>query len=136
MTFINCGIGIDMTTVDDSGSVSLIDSSATNTGIIMNGAASTLLENVMNTNSGPTLLVNGNTLVSGSLVKQTYVYGHVYTNVTGPDVVSTGMYLNYTDRGSMTDDNGDYLYKAQPTYAEYSAKAFVSVKDVGAMGKL
>jgi len=136
MTFSNCGIGLDFTTADDSGSISLIDSYASNTGIVMKGAASALLENIRTTGSGPTLQVGDNILVTGdtALVQKTFVYGHVYTNTSGPDVASTGMFLPYTDRGELVDANGDYVYKAQPQYTSYGSNAFVSVKDVGARG--
>jgi len=135
MTFINCGIAVDMTTADTTGDISLIDSAADNCGVVVNGSATFILENIHVTNSGPTLLVGGTAMITGSLDQKTYAYGHVYYDNTGTLVASTGTYLPYTKRGNvLVDGTGKYLIKAQPQYTQYSAQAFVSVKDVGAKG--
>ncbi|KAI9655083.1 MAG: hypothetical protein M1821_005566 [Bathelium mastoideum] len=135
MHFEDCGIAVDAGGAGTAGSVSLIDSTANDCGIVVNGSSSFLLENVRATNSGPLLFVNGTSKISStSLEGRTFVVGDVYTNNDGVPKQSAGSYLAYTNRGALTDDNGFYLAKSQPQYTEYSADAFVSVNDVGARG--
>lgn len=71
-SFAFAGTGIDATGI--SGSLVVIDSSATSVGTMINGAQnSIILENI--SNSGPTVQFGGNTVLSGS-VSDTWVYGH------------------------------------------------------------
>ena len=135
MSFEDCGIAMDVGQADVAGSVSLIDSTANDCGIVLNGSSSFLLENVRVTNSGPLLYINGTSrLSSNSLDERTYVVGHVYTNNDGVPLQSAGNYLPYTDRGALTDSDGLYLAKTQPQYSQFGADAIVSVKDFGARG--
>lgn len=134
MHFEGCGIGLDVGGIDDTGSVALIDSTADNVGTVVNGSTSLVLENLHVTKSGPVLRVNGTTRVVGSLDKKTYVLGHVYYDNREQVTAPNGTYVSYTQRGALTDENGLYLAKTQPQYTDYSANAFVSVKDHGANG--
>lgn len=134
MHFSGCGIGVDVGGIDDTGSVALIDSYAEDTGVVVNGSATLVLENIAVSDCGSVLRVNNSTKVSGSLEGKTYVVGHVYYDNKNHVVNSTGTYLPYTKRGALTDGNGDYLIKTQPQYTEYGADAFISVKDHGAAG--
>ena len=136
MHFESCGIGVDLGGIDDAGSVSIIDSTAVNTGVVVNGSASLVLENLHVTRSGPVLRINNQTKVAGSLDQKTYVFGHLYTNNDDRVTVSNGTLVPYTKRGTLTDTDGLYLAKPQPQYTEFSASAFVSVKDHGAKGML
>ncbi|KAF2104926.1 pectin lyase-like protein [Rhizodiscina lignyota] len=134
MHFEGCGIGVDVGGIDDTGSVALIDSTADNVGTVVNGSANLVLENLHVTNSGPVLRINGTNKVTGSLDEKTYVVGHLYYDNKDDLVASKGTYVPYTKRGALTDGDGLYLQKPQPQYTEYSADAFVSVKDHGAKG--
>ncbi|KAL9078318.1 MAG: hypothetical protein Q9157_002749 [Trypethelium eluteriae] len=135
MHFEDCGIAIDVGQADTAGSVSLIDSTADDCAVVLNGSSSFLLENVHVTNSGPLLYVNGTSRVLGNdLEDQTYVIGHLYFNSNGTLVQSMGQSLPYTERGALTDGDGLYLAKSQPQYIEYGADSVVSVKNVGARG--
>ena len=136
MHFEDCGIAIDAGGAGTAGSVSLIDSTANDCGVVLNGSSSFLLENLHVTNSGPLLFVNGTSRINNtSLDGQTFVLGNVYTNNDGNPPQPAGYFLPYTKRGSLTDANGLYLVKPQPQYTEYGANAFVSVKDFGARGE-
>lgn len=135
MHFYGCGIGVDVGGIDDTGSVALIDSYAENTGVVVNGSSTLVLENIAVSDCGSVLRVNNSTKLSGSLEGKTYVVGHVYYDNKNHIVNSTGSYLPYTKRGALTDGNGNYIFKAQPQYTEYSADAFISVKDHGAAGE-
>ena len=117
-----------------TGSVNMIDSSCDTCGIVMNGTSSMILENIKVTNSGPTLVANGVTILSGSLVGKTYAVGHVFRDNGDHLTVTNGTFLPYTKRGSLTDSSGMYYSKAQPQYTNYPISAFASVKDLGAKG--
>lgn len=133
--FENCGIGVDVGGMDDAGgSVALIDSTADNTGAVVNGSTTLVLENIHVTNSGPMLQVNGTSKLSGGLDGKTYIVETVYYNNTDTVIHTTGTYVPYANRGSLTDSSGYYLAKAQPQYQDYPSSAFVSVKDHGAKG--
>lgn len=136
ITCSNVGICVDVGAQGVTGSVNLIDSFCDTCAVVVNGSASVILENVEVANSGPTLFVNGTSKVTGSLSGKTYALGHIYYNNTDTVIDSRGTYLPYTQRGSLTDGNGLYYIKPQPQYTNYPASAFVSVKDVGAKGKL
>lgn len=133
--FEGCGIGVDISGIDDAGgSVTLIDSTADNTGVVVNGSTTLVLENIYVTNSGPILQVNGESKLSGSLDGKTYVVGTVYYNNTDTVIHTNGTFVPYANRGTLTDSSGYYLAKAQPQYQDYPSSAFVSVKDHCAKG--
>lgn len=152
---VNVGICVDMGPIDVSGSISMIDSSCDNCGIVVsmkrhsssglycrltvtlqvNGTSSILLENIAIQRSGPTLQLNGNAKDIGDLVGKTYASGHIYQDQSGNPTESNGTFLSYTERGSLTDTDGKYFVKKQPQYLDYPVSAFASVKDAGARGK-
>lgn len=84
--FLDRGIAIDMSGHDTAGPMSSIDSSAYSVGNVVNGAANTVLGKLAVANPGPTLSVDGERKITGSLLGQTYMYSHVYNNTMGPQI--------------------------------------------------
>ncbi|CAK4031656.1 Glucan 1,3-beta-glucosidase [Lecanosticta acicola] len=130
----NVGICVDAGQIDITGSVSLIDSSCDTCGVVVNGSANVLLENIDVNNSGPTLKINGTSRGISNLVGKTYASGHVYKGASGQPVAANGTFLPYTQRGSLVDASGKYFTKKQPQYEDLPASAFASVRDAGAKG--
>ncbi|KAH8916655.1 glycoside hydrolase family 55 protein [Atractiella rhizophila] len=132
--FTNVNIGVDLTTMDDTGSVSVIDSRAQNTSIVLktDNQRSVLLENIRNADSATTVLLNGNAAVKGSFAG-TWALGNVYRDNSGIPKFTSGA-IPTTDRGTLTAEDGKYVTKALPQYGQYGAEAFASVKDAGAVG--
>ncbi|KAK4931428.1 hypothetical protein LTR49_002129 [Elasticomyces elasticus] len=125
----NVGACIDLGQEDVAGGVNLIDSWCDGCGVVVNGSSSVVLENVVVTDSGPTVLVNGTAKLSGSLEGKTWALGHVYNDDL---TIDNGTFLPYTNRGNLADQTGRYYTKPQPQYANLPVSAFVSVKDCGA----
>ncbi|KAG0133222.1 pectate lyase superfamily protein-domain-containing protein [Tuber indicum] len=135
-SFTNCGTGIDMGGNGVAGSVSLIDSSASSVGVVVNafktgnGAGSLVVENFVSTNSGATVAQSngGQTLVSGS-VSNTWVMGNA-----NPGDYQGGTYYTTSRSPSLLAPNGKYFLMPQPQYQQYGNDQFVNVKDQGAKG--
>jgi len=117
-----------------TGSLTVIDSSCNDCGVMVNGSSSFILENISNTNSGPILKTNGQERLSGDLLGKTYAVGHVHESNNGSVEVSTGRFLEPTARGNLVDAKGHYFTKSQPQYADWDVSSFSSVKDCGAKG--
>lgn len=119
-----------------AGSVTLIDSSASSVGVVVNayksgnGEGSLVIENFSSTNSGPTVQQSngGQTLVSGS-IPNTWVMGNA-----NPGNYQGGTYYTTNRAGSLVASNGKYFTMAQPQYEEYDVSQFVNVKDQGVKG--
>lgn len=135
MHFENCNIGVQYA-ADDSGGLSIIDSTAIDTNTVVSyGNATLLLENIDVQGGNATLVIGGNTVVNGGLVGKTFVWGHVYNSPTSGLSVDDGVFLPYTQRSpALITSSGNYYIKPQPQYTQYGAGAFVSVKNQGAKG--
>ncbi|KAH8601293.1 glycoside hydrolase family 55 protein [Bisporella sp. PMI_857] len=145
----NCGRGIYMAGLNNGaqavGSVTLIDSSITNTpiGIVTARGSSPnpitggslILENVRLNNvpvavQGP----NSNTVLAGSTSLSTisaWGQGHSYTP-TGPTVFQGT--IAASTRPSSLVSGTDYYERSKPQYANLPASQFVSVRNAGAKG--
>ncbi|KAJ6101768.1 hypothetical protein N7486_004195 [Penicillium sp. IBT 16267x] len=117
--------GIDATGI--SGSLVVIDSSASNLGtMISSGANSITLENI--SNSGTTLQINGQTVLSGN-VGDTWVYGHYYARGSWSAQTAAGLDLT-TPRSASLLSGGKYVTVAPPTYQQYSVNNVINIKTV------
>ncbi len=134
-TFEYNRIGIDMSFRHDQ-SVILLDSTASNVGIVVNtlaeqtGDSSLVIEN-FSAGSGLTSVVsaNGTSILSGS-VPNTWVYGNVYTP-GGPNTGSHQTGNTYaTPRSSSLLVKGKYFTMQPPTYQDYDVSQFINVKQV------
>lgn len=113
----------------------MIDSSCHDCGAVVNGSSAFVLENIACVNSGPMLRMDGQDRLIDDLLGKTYTVGHVHKSNNGTvEDFAQGTYLDPTERGKLVDQNGKYLSKSQPQYAEWDASAFSSVKDCGAKG--
>lgn len=128
--FNNGHTGIDAT--GTSGSLTVVDSSASGLEHFViagesNGAGnSVILENVQN--SGATVTVDGNPLVSGS-IENTWVRGHLYS-AGNPQAQRVNGKTVTTSRSSALVSGGKYFTKSAPTFQEYSASQVLNIKNV------
>ncbi|KAH8777176.1 pectate lyase superfamily protein-domain-containing protein [Hyaloscypha sp. PMI_1271] len=142
MTFENGATAIDVSNCG-TGDISLIDSSASFIGVVVNacssqsGQGSVLIENFQNTNSGPTVKAGSSTLLLGSM-EGTWVTGNVYVDNMNNPVVDHKQTetLPSTNKPEalLVSGTGKYLTKVPPQYEQYSSSQFASVKDFGAIG--
>jgi len=135
ITCDNVGICIDLGDTGVTGSINVIDSSCSNCGVVVNGSAPALLENIKSYSSGPMLQVAGHAQLNESLESRKYVVGRVHYNNDGSAVTSQGTFLPYTERGDLAGDVGLYHTKSQPQHEDYPASSFASVEDAGAKGQ-
>ena len=117
-----------------TGSLSMIDSSCNDCGVMVNGSSSFVLENLSSTNSGPMLKTDGQDKLIGNILGNTFAAGNVHMSNSGNGRTSTGRFLPPTSRGSLVDDKGHYFTKSQPQYADWDISSFSSVKNCGAKG--
>jgi len=135
ITCSGVGICVDAGGQGTTGSLSMIDSSCHDCGVVVNGSSAFVLENIASTDSGPMLKIDGQDRLTGGLSGKTYAVGHVHKSNNGTvEDFAQGTLLDPTERGKLTDQNGKYLSKSQPQYAEWDASAVSSVKDCGAKG--
>jgi glucan 1,3-beta-glucosidase len=145
----NCQKGIDMSaggsTAQNVGSVTLIDSSITNTpiGIITAynppsstppTAGSLIVENVALSNVPIAIQSNGNTVLAGTTGTTTIAgwgEGHEYTP-TGPRSFEGPITPN-SRPGSLVS-GGKYYVRSKPQYNTLAASSFSSVRSAGATG--
>lgn len=80
------------------------------------------------------LQVDGKEKLADTLEGKTYTIGHVHTSANGTMENVQGEYLDPTERGTLTGNDGRYFSKAQPQYADWDASNIASVKDHGAKG--
>lgn len=130
------GICIDAGGDGTTGSLSVIDSSCEDCGTVVNGSSSFLLENIASASTGSMLKTNGQDILTGDLVGQTYAVGHLYATNNGTVDDTQGTYLDPTDRGNLVGEDGKYFTKSQPQYEDWDVSSFSSVKDHGAKGAL
>ena len=133
--FESNAVGIDMSQ-DGGHSVTLIDSTASNTGTAVKtvtrstGDHSLIIENfIADAGLKATVTASGEIILSGS-VPDTWVYGNVYS----PGGPATGKHMigntYHTPRSSSLLSNGKYLTVSPPTYQEYGLDRFINVKQV------
>ncbi|KAL2219267.1 putative exo-beta-1,3-glucanase [Thermoascus aurantiacus ATCC 26904] len=130
--FENAGTGIDAS--GTSGSLTVIDSSGTSIGTLVssynsgNAGNSIILENIQMTNSGSTVTLNGNTVLSGN-VADTWVHGDLYTSGNPSKQYVSGQTVT-TPRSSVLLSDGKYFTMPPPTYQEYGVDQVINIKSV------
>ncbi|KAK4561740.1 hypothetical protein LTR86_004419 [Recurvomyces mirabilis] len=146
----NCSVGLNMSsggnTAQSVGSVTLIDSSISNTQVgILSAhgpnsqpptAGSLALENVVFNNVGTALIdnfPNNNTAIAGgSLTVSGYAQGHAYTP-NGPNNIQ-GTITPDPRPQSLLQGNGKYYERSKPQYEKYSVNQILSARSFGATG--
>jgi glucan 1,3-beta-glucosidase len=151
ITIDNCSVGIDITSLTDSGTlnvggITVIDSSITNTPVFIKTArnatslpasgGSIALENVQLMNV-PIAIQNigGETVLAGSAdqtVISSYVTGHTYTP-NGP-VVADGLSEPFPRPSSLITSSGAFYTRSKPQYETLDVSNFISARDSGAKG--
>ncbi|CAK7200150.1 hypothetical protein SEUCBS139899_002840 [Sporothrix eucalyptigena] len=143
MNFTGGSVGID-TTSGGCELLNLIDSSASNTSVLVKApVASTaptvqnslVLENVIvDTTVASTVQAGQTTAFTGSTEPGTaWIHGHVYTNETSetqPLSAPAGKVVPVVRPATLVDKTGAYHTIVQPTYSEYNLSQVVNVKDV------
>ncbi|KAL3484993.1 pectate lyase superfamily protein-domain-containing protein [Aspergillus germanicus] len=136
-TLQNGATGIDASGI--SGSITVIDSSGTSLGNMLissnaGGSAqnSIILDNVDCTNSGSTVSLNGNAVLTGS-VTNTWVHGNLYSGGATSPTYESGLHVTTARTDVLLDSNSKYFTMAPPTYAAYSADQFINVKSVSGL---
>ncbi|PWY92822.1 exo-beta-1,3-glucanase [Aspergillus heteromorphus CBS 117.55] len=135
IVFLGCqfeqgNLGIDAQ--GTSGSLTVIDT----TGVGMNTLISThssntagnsiVLDNILN--SGPTVSVGGNAILSGNM-PDTWVHGHVYTPGDNQFQPEQGRIVT-TARTPPLLSGKNYFTMAPPTYKEYDVGQILNIKNV------
>ncbi|EAW11685.1 putative exo-beta-1,3-glucanase [Aspergillus clavatus NRRL 1] len=135
--FQNGATGIDASGI--SGSLTVIDSSANYLGnmVISSNAGgkaqnSIILDNVQCTNSGSTVSLNGNTVLSGS-VTNTWVHGNQYSGGSTTPAYQQGSQVNTPRTNVLVGANSNYFSMKPPTYAQYSSNQFINIKSVSGL---
>lgn len=134
-TFDTVGLGIDMSS-NGLGSLVLLDSTSTNSGIVVRFHDSSndggkrnsqlVIQNLVHdTNNAIAVDTNHNLKLAATDKVDTWVWG----NVT-PGEYRSGQHLT-TTRPDVLLSNGKYFTRAQPTYAGYSIDQVVNVRNVG-----
>lgn len=146
----NCQVGIDMSSVGSTGqtvgSITLLDSSITNTPIgILTAynppsstpptAGSLIIENLALSNVPTAIQLSGGSTVlagtSGSTTIGAWGEGHQY-NPTGPKSIK-GAFTPNNRPGSLVS-GGKYYTRSKPQYNSLAASSFSSVRSAGAVG--
>jgi hypothetical protein len=135
VTFDSCGLGVNMT-MNQLGSLVMLDSTARNTGIVVQTHDSSrdsgprnsqlLIDNLSHDTQNPIVVWKNGTTQLGAL-------DHVGTFLIGndiPDFFQSGK--NYTNLRPqvLLDPNNRFFTKAAPNYAGYTAGRVVNVKQV------
>lgn len=143
----NCGLGLDMANAPENqsvGSVLLLDSRISNTPVGVRSAftqnsqpetgGTLMLDNVDFSNC-PTAVqgVNGNEILAGNRVVQSWGQGRQYRGLSGGQRV-VGDLSPAPKPASLLGPSGGFFERSKPQYENYPASAFVSVKDRGARG--
>ncbi|KAH3147357.1 hypothetical protein KXW18_005344 [Aspergillus fumigatus] len=133
----NGATGIDASGI--SGSLTVIDSSGNSLGnmIVSSNAGgsaqnSIILENVQCTNSGSTVSLNNNAVLSGS-VTSTWVHGNMYSGGATTPTHAQGSQVTTPRANVLLGANSKYFTMAPPTYAQYSSSQFINVKTVSGL---
>ncbi|KAI2468269.1 glycoside hydrolase family 55 protein [Annulohypoxylon bovei var. microspora] len=142
--FTLCGIGVDTASprdgVENLGTFIITDSTADNTGALVNTAAingsfnSIVLENVQvdEQSVSSTVTVSGEVVLKGSVKQgETWVLGNAYTpNTSDEENFQKGTTLSTSRAASLVDDSGSFYRLPPPTYEEYGVEQFINVKEV------
>ncbi|RHZ59231.1 hypothetical protein CDV55_106081 [Aspergillus turcosus] len=133
----NGATGIDASGI--SGSLTVIDSSGNSLGnmIVSSNAGgsaqnSIILENVQCTNSGSTVSLNNNAVLSGS-VTNTWVHGNLYSGGATTPAYEQGSQVTTPRANVLLGANSKYFTMAPPTYAQYSSSQFINIKTVSGL---
>ncbi|KAL3471491.1 pectate lyase superfamily protein-domain-containing protein [Aspergillus californicus] len=133
-TLQNGATGIDASGI--SGSLTVIDSSGSYLGNMIissnsGGSAqnSIILDNVQCTNSGSTVSLNGNAVLSGS-VASTWIHGNLYSSSATSPTNEQGFEVTTARTAVLLDSSSKYFTMAPPSYAEYSSDQVVNIKSV------
>ena len=147
ITINNCQVGIDISAGGsgsiETGSITLIDSTITNTPIGIKtpwtsssqpaSAGSVILENVVLNNVPVAVQNNGGTaLAGGSTTIAGWGQGHKYVP-NGPTTFSGPITPN-SRPGSLLQSGGKYYERSKPSYNNLAASSFRSVRSAGARG--
>ncbi|SLM34703.1 exo-beta-- [Lasallia pustulata] len=134
--FKNNAVGVDMT-ASNAHSTSLVDSTASNVGIVVNTLAETsgdhslVIENYSDGGGVSSVVTaSGSSILTGS-VSNTWVYGNAYPPGSTTTARQTGT-IYTTNRPANLLSNGKYLALAARTYQEYDVTQFINVKSVSA----
>ncbi|KKK12676.1 putative exo-beta-1,3-glucanase [Aspergillus rambellii] len=132
--FQNGATGIDASGI--SGSLTVIDSSGSALGnmIISSNAGgsaqnSIILDNVQCTNSGSTVSLNGNAVLTGS-VTNTWVHGNMYSGGSTSPINEQGLGVTTARTDALLGSDSKYFTMAPPTYSQYSSGQFINIKSV------
>lgn len=143
----NCGVGIDITSGgssdQDVGSAIVQDSTFTNTPIGIKtvytsnsqpATAGTLVLDNVNFQSCTTAVSdgNGNTILGGNQIVQSWAQGNYYVNNQGKQVQKTMTPPNKPS--ALLTSSGTIFERSKPQYETYPASSFLSVKSCGAKG--
>ncbi|KAI0051873.1 glycoside hydrolase family 55 protein [Auriscalpium vulgare] len=150
VTINNCQVGFDLSTGSPTGSPqgvegeAIIDAVITNTPIFVRSSASSngkldgsLVLNNIKLNNVPTAvgIVGGATVLAGGTTTiNSWAQGNTYTGTTAGGRYLQGNINNIPKASSLLDSSGRIFGKTRPTYANYAASQFVSVKSQGARG--
>ncbi|KAL4866510.1 hypothetical protein BDV12DRAFT_210436 [Aspergillus spectabilis] len=133
-TLQNGATGIDASGI--SGSLTVIDSSGSSLGnmiISSNGGGSAqnsiILDNVQCTNSGSTVSLSGNAVLSGS-VTNTWVHGNLYSGGSTTAAYEQGHQVTTARADVLLDAASKYFTMSPPTYAQYSSDQVINIKTV------
>ena len=147
LTIKNCGVGIDLTSGDNSqsvGSVIVQDATFADTpvgvrtlyNVEQTGTNGTLiLDNVDFSKNVPAAIQNGGTnttILEGNQVVESFTQGRAYTGSKGEAVQATRPAPNKPD--VLLDDSGKFFTRSKPQYPDVPAAKFISVKSNGAKG--
>ncbi|GJN81868.1 exo-beta-1,3-glucanase [Purpureocillium lilacinum] len=135
LRFESCKVGIE-TTNNNTGFFALIDSSASDVGILWNSAGSStaqgsmVLENVRVDGSvKSTVTAAGKIILTGSVKPgQSWIWGNVYGPVDGKR--AEGKFYASSRAASLVDASGAYHTIKGPTFEEYGVSKVVNVKSV------
>lgn len=138
VAFTNTAVGIDMSG-NDGFSVSLIDSTASNSGTAIKtlarstGDHSLVVESfVAGSGLSSVVQASGQNILTNS-VSDTWVYGNVYTK-GGPGTGSHKQGSTYTmPRSSSLLSGGKFVAIPPPTYQQYDVTQFINVKQVAGL---
>ncbi|KAL7623884.1 hypothetical protein AAE478_005440 [Parahypoxylon ruwenzoriense] len=141
--FTLCGIGVDTSSprdgVESLGTFIITDSSADNTGALVNTAAtngsygSIVLENVQvdAATVSSTVTAGGNIVLKGSVKGgEAWVLGNAYSNGLVEDVFQKGTTFPTRRSPSLVDGTGSFYRLPPPTYQRYGVEQVVNVKEV------
>jgi glucan 1,3-beta-glucosidase len=149
ITINNCQKGIDISAGGSSaqnvGSITLIDSTITNTpiGIITAYTSSSspatagtlIIENVVLNNVPTAVQENGGTVLagtSGSITIAAWGEGHAYTSTSGPTQFEGSFTPNSRPAALLSGSN--YYTQSKPQYNSLPVSSFQSVRNCGAQG--